>query len=97
MISTVIVDKLEDYTSVLLDDNGFYPQIVNVEQVGSFYTHFINLNKIFSILFQNKGVLFDWRDTNQLHNIVHTTVPCERVFILLILFKLKLILEHSHA
>jgi hypothetical protein len=47
MISTVVVDKLEDYTTVLVDDKGFYPQIVNVEQVCS----------LFNSLFLNDGCI----------------------------------------
>lgn len=58
IISTVIVDKMEDYTTVLLDSKGFYPELVNVEQ--------------------HKSVLFDWRDTNEAHNIIHMSLPNDK-------------------
>ena len=33
VISTVIVDKLEEYTSVLVNRDGFHPDLVNIELV----------------------------------------------------------------
>ena len=33
IISTIIVDKIEEYTSVLVDFDGFHPDLVNVEMV----------------------------------------------------------------
>lgn len=59
VISTVIVDRIEDYTIVLVDSNGFHPDIVNVKR--------------------GKSVLFDWRDSNEAHNIIHVTLPNDKV------------------
>lgn len=60
IISSIIVDKLEEYTSVLLDFMGFHPSLVNVELVIVFLSIFESnlakynnekcLNKIFSTI-----------------------------------------------
>ena len=33
IISSVIVDSIQDHTSVVVDSNGFHPNIINVEIV----------------------------------------------------------------
>jgi hypothetical protein len=33
IVSTVIVDKIEEYASVIVDFDGFHPDLINVEMV----------------------------------------------------------------
>ncbi|CAF0781764.1 unnamed protein product [Brachionus calyciflorus] len=58
ILSTVVVDNIEEYTTVYVDKEGFHPDIINVE-VG-------------------KSILFDWRESNESHNITHISLPNER-------------------
>jgi hypothetical protein len=55
IISSIIVDKLEEYTSVLLDFMGFHPSLVNVELVIVFLSIFeSNLAKHNNEKFKNE-------------------------------------------
>lgn len=75
------MDKLDEYESVLLDATGFHPNFINVELVRLYLLTYFTIQDINIFILKGKSLLFDWRDTNETHNIVHVTLPNEKVTI----------------
>ena len=63
--------------------HGFHPDLVIVEMVFVCFIHILFFLKLFILNFKGKSVLFDWRDTNQPHNIIHVALPNDKVNIYL--------------